>query len=541
MKNICVVQLTRLGDLIQTVQALQPLKFNRQDIHLHLVARKQFAKPLNFILESVFETISYIDIVDLAQDKLDYTIKNIDSVLKEINTKNFDVVINLSYSKSSTYLSSLIQGKHYLGMNRNEFGEISIQDKWSQFVFSSVMAGIHNPFSLVDVYKNIIGTYDMDSPHQNRATIKKPKKRISIHPFASDKKKAWSTYKWVEVIYNLSKSFSDYEIAILGGTGDVETAEQITSNRILESVNISNLVGKISLEESFQVLSQSDCFIGNDSVLSHLASLHETPILTISTGPVRPHESIPYKAGAITICSDTNCFPCHVNTACELYSCHKDISHNLVVTICEGLIQGKDINHQFIKEKVNVFHLTNTIVYKAALTNNSSLRLEEISSNELSYNDVLRLTNRIIFELYLGNRDYPASIPKMTNKTAHKLVEDLKIIVQLFELYNHGKAFAKKLLSAIENDSENIGSYVAKVQEVERLANTTKRYSQSIAVIVDFFQTSLKNSPGQSLKEIAQSYLIGFSDASNLTAMQFELLQQMVSPYIKVKESEPTV
>jgi ADP-heptose:LPS heptosyltransferase len=55
--NIMIVQVTRLGDLIQTYQAARTLKKYYPNVELSLVARRKFAEPLRFLLGRVFSRI----------------------------------------------------------------------------------------------------------------------------------------------------------------------------------------------------------------------------------------------------------------------------------------------------------------------------------------------------------------------------------------------------------------------------------------------------------------------------------------------------
>ena len=52
--TIALLQLTRLGDLVQTVQAVQNFKITHPNYRMVLIARSQFAKPLSFLLNKYF-------------------------------------------------------------------------------------------------------------------------------------------------------------------------------------------------------------------------------------------------------------------------------------------------------------------------------------------------------------------------------------------------------------------------------------------------------------------------------------------------------
>ena len=55
-KTICIVQLTRFGDLIQSMQAVSGLLADKdEEYRIILVARKRFSKHLKFLTDQYFE------------------------------------------------------------------------------------------------------------------------------------------------------------------------------------------------------------------------------------------------------------------------------------------------------------------------------------------------------------------------------------------------------------------------------------------------------------------------------------------------------
>ena len=54
----CIVQLTRIGDILQTIQAAEEFKTAYPDIKLVFVGRKTFSEPIRFLLEKTFNKIS---------------------------------------------------------------------------------------------------------------------------------------------------------------------------------------------------------------------------------------------------------------------------------------------------------------------------------------------------------------------------------------------------------------------------------------------------------------------------------------------------
>ena len=56
-KTFTLIQLTRLGDLVQTYQAAKALKEIHPEVNLKLIARKNFAESLHFLLKDTFPSI----------------------------------------------------------------------------------------------------------------------------------------------------------------------------------------------------------------------------------------------------------------------------------------------------------------------------------------------------------------------------------------------------------------------------------------------------------------------------------------------------
>jgi ADP-heptose:LPS heptosyltransferase len=69
--KICVVQLTRIGDIIQTYQAAKQLKTENPNIELTLIARKKFSQGLEFLLKDVFTNVIELNTQDFFKSNKD--------------------------------------------------------------------------------------------------------------------------------------------------------------------------------------------------------------------------------------------------------------------------------------------------------------------------------------------------------------------------------------------------------------------------------------------------------------------------------------
>ena len=250
-KTICIVQLTRAGDIVQTCQAVHAAKIQHPELNFVLVARKTYLKGLEFLTEQLFEKVHALDTAEIfKKDNLIKAKKNISNFTKKINNHNVDLVVNLSYSNASSYLCSLIKSKNKAGIVMNRQNYIEVTDTWSQFVYATILNGQYCPFNLVDIFKNVIGVNAITNVFPIN---EEPKSQIVIHPFASQKKKSWGHSKWVEVIYQLLKNNQELEIAIVGAPNEREDSEKITGSIVLQkfSDRILNTVGQTTIEQTF--------------------------------------------------------------------------------------------------------------------------------------------------------------------------------------------------------------------------------------------------------------------------------------------------
>ena len=129
---------------------------------------------------------------------------------------------------------------------------------------------------------------------------------ISICTKSKELVKNWPTYKWEDLIKAFPKNFSIIHL------GDGE--EPILKN-------VVRFAGKFSVRESAALLSQSNVFIGADSLLMHVANGLDIPSVIIFGGS-RPVDSFGY-AGNANHYSHPDCSPCWIHSASE--SCKENL------------------------------------------------------------------------------------------------------------------------------------------------------------------------------------------------------------------------
>ncbi len=526
-KHFAIIQLNRIGDVIQTCQAARFLKDEHPELTLTLIARSSMAQGLRFLADSIFDEIILLNTNELVQSNKSLTTltHNIVSFCKNISHKKIDVLINLSFCKTSSYFTTLIAAKEKLGIKVNNQGQVAIEDKWSQFVYSNIMSNNLNPFNIVDIFRFIMGSTKTSSA--NITENKKRSNTIVIHPFASNIKKQWHLYHWTEVIYQLLKN-SDSIIHIISAPSEIHKSLSIKGQKILESFQDRIIVEERSIEQSYNVIKDASLFIGNDSMASHLAGIAKTPSIILALGPVRPHETTPYQENVLTLAPRINCFPCRVDEACSLLPCHSHINHNLIINLAFNILSSQKIDERIIKN-INPVYLESAHIYSPTF-NNNQMHLKDLSHDMQSKADVYRVLYYLIWSFYLNEKDITLAPVKLSNNLKQALQNDLISINHLFELYGFGMTFSKRLIEESKKtmpDTALIQDDVNKLGSLDQLCQTLKNTAFFLGPLIDYFFVNKVNAKGDNIITIAENTLLSFNDASNLTATIFELIEQL--------------
>jgi ADP-heptose:LPS heptosyltransferase len=538
VSTLAIIQLTRFGDLIQTAQAVEELKRNHPEYRVILIARSQFAKPLDFVLKKTFDKTYYLDTKKIFANTeiagINPSIDGLNQFLSELANESIEVLVNLSFSKSSSYLSSLIKSVHKIGPFFDFDNKMQINDKWSQLLYATVMRGSLNPFALVDLFKNIIGIKSTDQKI-TPVNINTRSNTVVIHPFASQERKAWKAEKWVEVIYRTLKENETYTIQIVGAKNEVMKSQMITENPLLKTFGhrIQNLTGKTTLAELSDELKKAKLFVGHDSMVGHLAALNKTPTLTVSLGSVRPQETTPYQANAYNLAPRTKCFPCFPSDACSFNQCHHDIPYQVVSSAIKQLLDKGQVTPEWIKGSISSFHISSVNFYRTSFQKGHMV-LDSLIENHIDSPDIFRSFYKIAWSFVISDTEENLPFPKLTPNTHRDLLDALTGLQHLYELSEFGKKYSQYILEEISSQTPSIfkiKDFSKRIDEIDQLQGLVLKTSPNLAPIVDYFALRKANLHGDSIVKLTESSYYAFHECSSLCSILFELVENTISEH----------
>lgn len=147
--------------------------------------------------------------------------------------------------------------------------------------------------------------------NQGLSFLHEQSKELKTHILAlgiSGSSTNWPSGYWIELAIKLIDA--GWKLVILGGK-DVETLGKHIANKVPD---VNNQVGKLNWRKTAEVLSSCEAYIGNDTGLSHLASLVVGKCLIImGGGTFRRFFPWPFAVNQYIIFHGLECFDCEWN------------------------------------------------------------------------------------------------------------------------------------------------------------------------------------------------------------------------------------
>jgi predicted lipopolysaccharide heptosyltransferase III len=322
IKNVLVIQLGDIGDVVWTTPTLWAVKESYPEANVSVLLRDSFGCLLEAdpSIHKIFEVKStrrnlLLNIVDQLQ------------LVKKLRNEQFDMVFDLRSGDRGAIMARLtgasIRGSLYH----------TAVPFWRNRLFTHLVIGLPTPKERVlgaaeqslriirgfgitgktaipklwvsdqvmtHVYK-LLGDYDMGPVASNPSD-----QWITVNPFSRWPYKEWADDKWASIINWLWHEFH-IAAAIVGSKDEAAGAGELANKC---SGVVYNLAGKTTLAELAGVLSLSRLHLGVDSAAPHIAAAMGTPTLSIF-GPSAWRDWAPVGDKHRVVVSNMDCVPCY--------------------------------------------------------------------------------------------------------------------------------------------------------------------------------------------------------------------------------------
>jgi len=375
VKRILVINIARMGDLIQSSPLLAGLKQSAPGVELTLLISDAFAETAarlpgvdRVVPLSLKETMEPLLATDTSLMK---SYRTLQGLAAELVRQPFDRIINITHSNYSAVLTALIAwcsaaadgGRlpEVTGLFIDREGFRSVNGNWANYYFNSVLNRAFNRFNLVDIHCRIGGVAptgrlffnitdndrqladDIIKAHQSPvsklpgANIINNRRLIAVIPAASTREKQYPADMFSEALNTLGQKV-DIVPVIIGAPKEAELGAEI-ARQVSGAVN---LCGRTDVGTLAALLERCSLCITNDTGPMHVAAAVGTPVLDITLGSALAWETAPYGAGHIVIEPRIGCFPCLPRYRCSHYRCHRFIKPELVASLAATMLNKSE-------------------------------------------------------------------------------------------------------------------------------------------------------------------------------------------------------
>jgi len=322
--NILVVRLSSIGDVLMTTPMIKILRdtypeayiaYLVEDMSKEMVIGNPYLDETIIFNKSKFKSIHQ-------EEGLMSAFSFLYSLLSELKSKKFDLVIDLHSVFRSNMLSYFTWASRRIGINKKVDSVIytdKVEPREDLHVVDEYLTLLEPLGINPDNHKKefAIATSKQDREYIDRLLVKfsveENKELIALNPATSVESKNWSEEKFAQVGDWINKHL-EAEVLILGGPGDLEKAARIVNQMDTRAIN---LAGKTSLKGLAELLKRVDLLITGDTGPMHMAMAVETPLIALF-GPTDPARYGPYQGEHVVIkASDRDIDEIRVETVVE--------------------------------------------------------------------------------------------------------------------------------------------------------------------------------------------------------------------------------
>jgi len=352
MKQVLILNITRMGDLVQMGPLLERLHEEWPDVQIDLVVDRRFAAVAALLggLREVL-TFDFHDLIDHSRAATRDVVALYDEFhawAGPLRERRYDRAVNLTFNQPSTFLASYVAAPDLRGAHCGWDGGTVVTNPWMAYFTDIHRFRRVNRFNLVDVYAlggsgpgrfaplklTVPAAARTWAGEYLRVPADESGEWIAVQAGASDVMKAWRPEHFGVTLARVSGRWSG-GLLFIGTQGEQQTIARVV--QVYKEAGgknvIKNAAGQTSLEQLTALLAQCRLLLTNDTGPMHLAVAVGTPVIDLSVGHVDFRETGPYGQGHWVIQPELDCAPCSFEQVCAHHSCKDRIPSESVAEL----------------------------------------------------------------------------------------------------------------------------------------------------------------------------------------------------------------
>jgi ADP-heptose:LPS heptosyltransferase len=343
MKQVLIINITRMGDLAQTVPLMRRLEEEWPGVAIDLVIDTRLAlmavllPGLRHVHTYQFETVVKHDLrgprgdMPLSPDMVAWA--------QSLAAIGYDRVINLTFTRWSGLLAAVIGAPDTRGVTVGRTGAAIMKGPWLAHVVDLQQDRRFNRFNLVDLYalggsgpgsftpiRLSLPGVAAEWAEEYLDTIETEHALIAVQIGASQARKAWRPEYFGRTMAALSRHLK-VVFVLIGTRQEAESVQQAVAG-YHQAGGVGpfySAVGQIDMSQLAALLSRCQLLITNDTGPMHLAVGMGTPVIDLSVGHVDFRETGPYGPGHWVVQPVLDCAPCGYTQMCVHHACKDQI------------------------------------------------------------------------------------------------------------------------------------------------------------------------------------------------------------------------
>ena len=319
MKKILVLRFSAMGDVVLTVPVLRSLVAAHQDVQVTVVTRPRFSV--------FFQGIERVTVFEADVDEKFAGFFGVRQLFRALFlTKDFDMIIDLHDHIRTIVLRNLFKffGKpvFVFDKGRKEKKAFSRKEKKVTKPLPHTVERYQKAFEKAGFKFPLLKPPYLSPTEESKKLVEgwfvkkgleKKEKWIGLAPFAMHKSKIWPPANYPKLIDLLMKKMSVKFFLYGGGDEEIKYFEDLQQ---LFPDHIVIVAGRLKLPQEITLMTHLDLMVCADSSNMHLATMVNTPVLSIWGGTHPDVGFAPFGKGEESIIQisrvDLSCRPCSV-------------------------------------------------------------------------------------------------------------------------------------------------------------------------------------------------------------------------------------
>ncbi|MBH0201250.1 MAG: glycosyltransferase family 9 protein [Nitrospira sp.] len=354
MKQVLILNITRMGDLVQMGALLARLREEWPSVAVDLVVDRQFA-PVASMLNGLRDIIAYDfhALIDESRACVKDTVvlyREVAAWAEDLSRRRYDRIVNLTFNRPSALLAEYVGAPDIRGARSAWDGGTVIDNPWMAYFTDIHQIRRINRFNLVDVYAmggsrpGLFAPLCVTAPSESADWARRflsshdglNRAWIAVQAGASDVMKAWRPQHFGVTLARFSRQW-DGGILFIGSHSEQGTiADVIRTYREAGGRSaIKNAAGHTTLAQLVALLADCRLLLTNDTGPMHLAVGVQIPVVDLSVGHVDFQETGPYGPGHWVMQPDLECAPCGFEQVCSHHACKERLPIDAVAALMQ--------------------------------------------------------------------------------------------------------------------------------------------------------------------------------------------------------------